>query len=150
MTAVTDSPGHTESTPYLLIRLASTVDQLFADTARTHGLTAQQAHLICRLVGGPVQMAALGRQLGLEKSGLSGLVDRVERHGLVERVRDSCDRRMWWVRLTGQGQKTAHATHEEVMAGLEALTADLGPAEADLLKAVLERLLTDAPGDAAR
>ncbi|MDA0563314.1 MarR family transcriptional regulator [Streptomonospora sp. S1-112] len=144
MAAVTDSPDHTESTPYLLIRLSGTVEELFGGVARRHGLTSQQAHLMCRLVGGPVYMAALGRMLHLEKPGLSGLVDRVERRGLVERVRDPRDRRMWRVGLTEEGQRVAVATHRDVMAGLEALTAELGADDADLLKALLERLLAGA------
>lgn len=117
----------TETTPFatLLIRLSHVVQRVFADVSRERELTPQQVELLCVLSQGPVGMGELSRGLYLEKSSLTGLVDRVERRGLVERVRDSCDRRAWQVRLTGEGEQVATASHDEVTARLERLADDL-------------------------
>jgi len=129
-----------------LVRLTHVVDHVFVDAGRANDLTPQQAQLLCLLTDGPIGMAELAKVLRLEKSSLSGLVDRVERRELVRRVRDESDRRACWVELTGQGTKIAVATHDEVTATLDALTADLPTVERTRLAAVLFRLASAHSG----
>src|SRR3954471_25014226 len=89
------------------VRLAHLVQHVFADVSRQHELTPQQTQLLCMLSHGPVGMTELSRLLHLERSSLTGLVDRVERRGLVTRVRDSRDRRACHIVLTSQGDQLA-------------------------------------------
>ena len=58
-------------------------------------LTGQQATALKVLVakGGGLRIAALARQLGVAQSTASGLVDRLEQHGLAIRMPDHKDRR---------------------------------------------------------
>jgi DNA-binding MarR family transcriptional regulator len=79
--------------------------------------------MLCQLIEGPVGMADLGRQLHLEKSSLTGLVDRAERRGLVTRVRNSCDRRAYQVALTDEGTQLAVETHRVVCEELDKVAA---------------------------
>jgi DNA-binding MarR family transcriptional regulator len=116
-----------------LIQVAHLVDSAFAEGCRVCGLTAQQGKLLCQLNFGPMGMGCLSRKLDLEKSSVSGLVDRVERQGLVKRVRDPHDRRAWAVELTDTGQRMAHRTHEEIGARIGALGEALKPAEREAL-----------------
>lgn len=112
----------TEVTPSLaeaLVRLSHTVQHVFADVSREYGLTPQQAHALCRLVAGPVGMTELSRALHLEKSSLTGLVDRIEQRELVVRVRDGADRRACRIELTPVGNRLAWQTHEEVTRRLD-------------------------------
>jgi len=53
---------------------------------------------------GPRSMAAIGQQLGLTPSTMTGLVDRLEEQGLVRRDRHSTDRRAFLLRLTRKGE----------------------------------------------
>jgi DNA-binding MarR family transcriptional regulator len=53
---------------------------------------------------GPRSMAAIGQQLGLTPSTMTGLVDRLEEQGLVRRERHSRDRRATVLRLTRKGE----------------------------------------------
>jgi DNA-binding MarR family transcriptional regulator len=110
-----------------LVRLTHLVQHVFADVSRDQGLTSQQAQLLCRLHLGPVRMAELSRALHLEKSSLTGLVDRVEARGLVARVRDADDRRACHVELTAEGDRLAVACHREVSARLDARMGRLDP-----------------------
>ncbi|MDX6744242.1 MarR family winged helix-turn-helix transcriptional regulator [Actinocorallia sp. A-T 12471] len=125
-----------------LVRLSHMVQHVFADVSRDHGLTPQQTQLLCRLVRGPVPMGTLATALHLERSGLSGLVDRVERRGLVERVRDPHDRRIWHAALTPPGQTTAEAAHQAIVTRLDTFLLDLAPDLRALLGPIVTTLLT--------
>src|SRR4051812_49002876 len=64
-----------------------------------------------RLLGGlrdrEPTMNALGRHLGLDKSSISGLVDRAQRRGLVTRTISAIDRRAVQVSITDAGRRLA-------------------------------------------
>ncbi|QAY58550.1 MarR family transcriptional regulator [Microbacterium protaetiae] len=66
------------------------------------------------------RIVELADVLGLDKSSVSGLVDRAAERGLVRRVRDSADKRVVRVEMTTQGRELA--TH-----GMERLNAELVP-----------------------
>lgn len=132
-------PGFTEA----LVRLAHLVQQVYGEVAREHDLTPQQAQLLCLLIGGPVGMTELTRALHLEKSSLTGLVDRAERRGLVARVRDSRDRRACLIELTGEGTRTAVLAHDGVTRQLETLAEDLPAEHRELVASAIGGILAE-------
>jgi DNA-binding MarR family transcriptional regulator len=97
-----------------LIRLSTAVQSVFHDLSREHDLTPQQAILMCQLIERPVGMAELAMLLHIEKSTLTGLVDRAERRGLVCRAPDPEDRRAVRVDLTPRGRKAVTDFQDEV------------------------------------
>ncbi|MEU3057863.1 MarR family winged helix-turn-helix transcriptional regulator [Streptomyces griseus] len=124
-----------------LVDLSHLVLHLFADAGRRHDLTQQQAELLCAvIVRGRARMNELGKVLHLEKSSLSGLVDRAARRGLLIRSRDESDRRGCWVELTEEGTRLAMGTHGEVTAELERMVRDLSPRDQELLTGVVRRI----------
>ncbi|MGP4100566.1 MarR family winged helix-turn-helix transcriptional regulator [Nonomuraea sp. KM90] len=127
---------------HALVRLAHLVQQVFGEVSREHDLTPQQAQLLCLLVDGPVGMGELSRALHLEKSSLTGLVDRAEKRGLVARTRDPGDRRVCLIELTPEGTRVGVLAHEEVARRLETLAGDLPDEHRDLLAAAIGGLLT--------
>ena len=52
----------------------------------------------------PVVMSRLSEQLKVTGSNLTGVVDRLERKGLVERFRSSEDRRLQYIEMTDAGR----------------------------------------------
>jgi DNA-binding MarR family transcriptional regulator len=108
-----------------LIQLSRLVQAAFARVADRHELTPMQARLLCVLAGSPCGMAGLAREFGVEKAALTGLVDRAERRGLVERRAVPGDRRAVSVTLTPAGVRTAGEFHAAVTAELGQLTAPL-------------------------
>lgn len=52
---------------------------------------------------GPLPMSRLAALVDVSVSNMTGIVDRLEEHGMVERVRDDRDRRLVLVRTTPQG-----------------------------------------------
>jgi DNA-binding MarR family transcriptional regulator len=58
---------------------------------------------------GPATVGELAQRLGVTAPAVSLLVDRMAEHGLLERSRDTEDRRVVWVRLTPVAQTIADA-----------------------------------------
>lgn len=52
---------------------------------------------------GPMPMSRLASLVDVGVSNLTGIVDRMEQHGLVQRARDDRDRRVVFVRATSRG-----------------------------------------------
>ncbi|GAA3140208.1 MarR family transcriptional regulator [Planomonospora alba] len=126
-----------------LVRSAFLVNAVYAESAREYGITSQQGQLLCVLMAKPYGMGELGATLRLAKSSLTGLVDRTERNGLVERRPDPQDTRAVRVALTRRGGRIAEEFYTETCRRIEALTAGFAPAERDALAALLGRVVLD-------
>jgi DNA-binding MarR family transcriptional regulator len=78
-------------------------------------LSAPQVHTLLALGNdGALAMGDLARRVGITEKTATGLVDRLERDGLVQRVRDDADRRVVHVRLTARGE----AAHQRIDRGM--------------------------------
>jgi DNA-binding MarR family transcriptional regulator len=86
----------------VLLRLAR---ELRKETEQV-GVTARQATLLWLVKRNPgLSLAELAAEEGISPPALSGHVDRLERAGLIERVRSSDDRRRVGLRLTEDGSR---------------------------------------------
>ncbi|MET8001578.1 MarR family winged helix-turn-helix transcriptional regulator [Nonomuraea glycinis] len=126
-----------------LVRSAFLVNSVYVNSARDYGLTQQQGQLLCVLMAQPYGMGELGAVLGLAKSSLTGLVDRSERNGLVQRQDDPQDSRAVRVALTRRGARLAEEFYAETCRRVEVLTTGLTPGERDTLAALLGRVVAD-------
>lgn len=126
-----------------LVRSAFLVNAVYAESSREFGITPQQGQVLCVLMAQPYGMAELGATLGLAKSSLTGLVDRIERNGLVRREPDPHDQRAVRVALTPQGKKLAEEFYTETCGRIEKLPAGLDPAESATLADLLGRVVLD-------
>jgi len=61
-----------------------------------------------------LKVVELGRRSGLETSTMTGLIDRMERDGLVERRDDENDRRVQRINLTDKGREVMHPALQAV------------------------------------
>jgi len=86
----------------VLLRLAR---ELRKETEQL-GITARQATLLWLVKRSPgLSLAELAAEEGISPPALSGHVDRLERAGLIERVRSTEDRRRVGLRLTDEGAR---------------------------------------------
>ncbi|HKX47104.1 MAG TPA: MarR family transcriptional regulator [Gaiellaceae bacterium] len=84
----------------VLLRLAR---ELRKETEQL-GITARQATLLWLVKRNPgLSLAELAAEEGISPPAMSGHVDRLERAGLIERVRSTEDRRRVGLRLTDDG-----------------------------------------------
>jgi DNA-binding MarR family transcriptional regulator len=110
-----------------LIALGLAVDRLRTGICRELDLTPQQVQLMCALGNGPRTSGNLAALLACDKTNITGLVNRLELRGLVQRVRDDDDRRIVNIALTtdgrtivGQFRQRAAAAFTAGLAGLSA------------------------------
>jgi MarR family transcriptional regulator, organic hydroperoxide resistance regulator len=100
--------------------------------------------LMCLWSGDGRKVGELGRCAGLEPSTMTGLVDRMERDGLLERRPDPHDRRAWRVFLTDAGQRAEATVTEVVDTTLDRMTDGLDEADTDTFKRILGQVLANA------
>jgi DNA-binding MarR family transcriptional regulator len=91
-----------------------------------HDLSLTQMRVLGILRDRRPRMAELAQFLGLEKSTMSGLVDRAERRGLLARGRSADDRRAVEVFMTDSGLELAERVRAEVARALAPATSHLG------------------------
>jgi DNA-binding MarR family transcriptional regulator len=80
---------------------------LDAELTRRHGLPLSSYEVLLFLADAPdgrMRMAELADSVLLSRSGLTRLVDRLERDGLLERERCEDDARGWFAAITGRGR----------------------------------------------
>ena len=110
-----------------------------------HDLSLTQLRVLAILRDRRVRMSTLADHLGLERSTLSGLVDRAERRNLLQRAPNRTDGRAVDVLLTAEGARLARRLGAEVQRSLAPMTASLTTAEQRRLRTLLERLLDPQP-----
>jgi len=128
----------------VLLRLAR---ELRKETEQL-GVTARQATLLWLVKRSPgLSLAELAAEEGISPPALSGHVDRLERVGLIERVRSSEDRRRVGLRLTEEGARLLRRVRARRTTWLAERLRALDPAELQKIEAAipaLQRLLGDA------
>lgn len=106
---------------------------VFTRIAAEHDLSLTQLRVLGILRDRRLRMAQLADFLGLDKSTLSGLVERAERRGLLSRARNADDRRAIDVFMTEAGNELAEKLQNDVRRVLSPMT--------DRLSAVQQRSL---------
>lgn len=112
----------------VVVQASFTVLDTLTRSAAEHDLSLTQLRLLGILRDRTPTMAAIADHLGLDRSSVSGLVDRAERRGYVARRASADDARVTTVELTGAGRALAEELTATVGAGVEALLDRLGPA----------------------
>ncbi|MFD5761098.1 MarR family winged helix-turn-helix transcriptional regulator, partial [Streptomyces sp. NPDC127044] len=97
--------------------------------AGKHELSIIQARLLGVLRDREPTMNQLGRMLGLDKSSISGLVDRAQRRGLVTRTVSANDRRAFQVSITDAGRQLIEQLAAQFAERIELSVAPLPDAD---------------------
>lgn len=125
------------------------VAQLDRELEREHGLALSAYEVLMYLgdaEGEKLRMGELADRLLLSRSGITRLVDRLVRQGLIERRRCQDDGRGYYAELTPAGRAKLDAARPDHLAGVRRhFLARLAPDEVDALGAIWERLLGEAP-----
>jgi DNA-binding MarR family transcriptional regulator len=124
-----------------LAQLSFLVQGTLAGIAAEHDLSLVQTRLLGVLRDREPLMSELGRHLGLDKSSVSGLVDRAQRRGLVTRTPSEVDRRAFRVSITEAGRRLADAGAARFTERIEALVDGLSDADRQLLTRLAVRVV---------
>jgi DNA-binding MarR family transcriptional regulator len=111
------------------------------------GITARQATLLWLVKRSPgLSLAELAAEEGISPPALSGHVDRLERAGLIERIRSTDDRRRVGLRLTDEGARLLRRVRARRTTWLAHRLRALEPAELEAIEnavPALQALLGD-------
>ena len=122
----------------VLLRLAR---ELRHETEQV-GITARQATLLWLVKRSPgLSLAELAAEEGISPPALSGHVDRLERAGFLERVRETGDRRRVGLRLTHEGERLLRRVRARRTTWLAERLGKLQPSELEAVEAAIPALL---------
>jgi DNA-binding MarR family transcriptional regulator len=124
-----------------LAQLSFVIMGLLERRAAEHDLSIAATRLLGVLRDREPTMNDLARLLDLDKSSVTGLVDRAERRGLVERAPSPADRRAVLVRLTDEGRSLVSAAATQFGADVTAMLGRLSPRDRAGLSRLVSRLL---------
>src|SRR6516164_8372734 len=116
-------PDEWQSMNALLLLNRRVLSDLDAALRREHGLAVTEFDVLITLFnaeGERIGMSALADRVLLSPAGLTHLITRLERDGLVQRELDPLDRRKFYAVLTAAGHRTlleARRTHNRVLRG---------------------------------
>lgn len=86
----------------LLKRLNKTFGTIATRELCKYGITVPQLVVMRQIHSEPKTIGQISKAVDLSYSTVSGIIDRLEREQLVERIRDEKDRRVVWIRKTGK------------------------------------------------
>ena len=124
-----------------LARAAFTTMAILNKLAAENDLSLTQLRVSGILRDRRLRMAELADYLGLEKSTMSGLVERAEKRGLMAREPSSGDGRAIDVFLTKEGLKLAQQLEAQLQEAMTPLVTRLKASDQKLLQGLLERML---------
>ncbi|MFF1644282.1 MarR family winged helix-turn-helix transcriptional regulator [Streptomyces sp. NPDC058240] len=116
----------------------------YDEAAAAHSLTGAQARVLGLLALEPMPMRKIAQKLKCEPSNVTGIVDRLETRGLVERRPDPADRRVKLAAPTELGTRTAQQLRDSLTFAREPL-AELSEGDRTMLRDLLRRMLGE-PG----
>jgi DNA-binding MarR family transcriptional regulator len=124
-----------------LAQLSFLVQGTLAKRAATHDVSMIQTRLLGVLRDRRPTMQELARLLELDKSSVTGLVDRAEKRGLVQRTPSVDDRRAIHVALTSSGRRVVNDVVGAFQTDISALTECLSPEDTNRLSTLATKVV---------
>lgn len=146
MNTTLNAPGPRYQALLQLLRTAEALWEISRRFFDRWELSPSQFNLLNLLHGAPdgLTQIELSRELITHRSNVTGLVDRLQARGLVQRVENPADRRVWRVSLTPAGQKLMAQVLPSYYAAAEAVWGRVPVKRAQQLVDDLSELTTNA------
>jgi DNA-binding MarR family transcriptional regulator len=138
---VTSKHDHLDELRDALAQMSFTLMAVLTEVAAEHDLSLTQLRVLGILRDREPTMAELATFTGLERSTISGLIDRAAQRGLVAKIADPRDGRSVRVTLTESAGELAREIAAAVGDRITPLTGTLSIAEQKRLTALLTKAL---------
>ena len=135
-----DSADPTVATFRRLLRTTLSMKRAIGALFAEAGLTGAQFHTLVRIPDEGIPLTRLAARSWADPGNASGVVDRLERDGLVERRAAPHDRRMVLVHATPAGRSVVSRLWPEYVSGIHRIMEPLNAEEQAHLNELLERL----------
>jgi DNA-binding MarR family transcriptional regulator len=124
-----------------LRRVIRAIDQHSRNLIQSHGLTGPQALLLTEIVhSGALTGSELAKHASLSQATVTDIVKRLEGRGLLERTRDTVDKRRQLLKATDQGELLIKQSVPLLQDRFQARLAELKDWEQTQLLASLQRI----------
>jgi DNA-binding MarR family transcriptional regulator len=126
-----------------LLRTADAIKRSLAHVIEPHGITPQQYNVLRILRGATPEglpTLTIGERMVEQTPGVTRLIDRLERKGLVERIPCPKDRRRVFCQITPKGLDLLEELDEPVNRWDAQTVSILPPSEVDSLIKLLDRV----------
>jgi DNA-binding MarR family transcriptional regulator len=132
-----------------LVQLSFLIQEILGQAASRHALSVTQLRLLGVLRDRQPSMQELARHLKLDKSSVTGLIDRAQQRGLVQRATTPQDGRVVRVFSTSLGQQLAAQGTDEITRQIAVILRALPDSDqsrlSQLASAVVQHALGRAP-----
>ena len=135
-----DSADPTVATFRRLLRTTLSMKRAMGALFAEAGLTGAQFHTLVRIPDEGIPLTRLAARSWADPGNASGVVDRLERDGMVERRPAGHDRRVVLVHATPAGRALVSRLWPEYVSGIHRIMEPLSAEEQARLSELLERL----------
>jgi DNA-binding MarR family transcriptional regulator len=134
-----------DSVGFLLSKAADQIERRFALALKPYEVSPREYGVLATIAHqGPQSQQQLGERLGIDRTSMVNIIDSLEGHGLVTRVRDRLDRRRYAITLSEKGGKLIRDALSAVDAETHAdYLSVLAKGEGDQLLDLLRRLVAN-------
>ena len=137
---------------YLLHDVMRLMKRRFEEEAKSHGVTLPQWRTLAQVAASDgISQKSLALAIDADQMTVSGMLDRLERRGLVTRLVDPADSRAKLARITNEGSDVVESARAVGTAMYEAAMVGVAPSDAAVAMQVLQQMrenLLGQPADA--
>lgn len=134
--ALEDQPG------YYIRRLQQIAVGIFLEETEAHGITpVQYAALYAAQRDPGLDQRTLAATIGFDTSTIGGVIDRLERRGLIERRASPSDRRVRLLHVSAEGEALLDTVIPAMLKAQKRILAPLAPAERPQFVAMLKKVV---------
>lgn len=110
---------------------------------RRYGVTDAQFNVLIQLHYAKqegLSQADLGKRLVVNKSDMTGIIDRLEKAGFVERKNHAKDRRINVIKITGKGRNMANKLEPGYFAGVNTIISGIPERDLQIIMKSMEKI----------
>jgi DNA-binding MarR family transcriptional regulator len=133
-----------------LVQTSFRITSVLTRVGAEHDISLTQMRMLGILVDHRVRVTDLAAHMGLDKSTMSGLIDRAERRGLVRRVKNIDDGRTVDVIIDAAGLELAQTAYREVHEAISPATGRLDRRQTESLIKLLGLMLAAPQATSSR
>lgn len=138
-----DNFNKKEETARLFFEVSRMLKQCMRKSFESSELTMPQSVIAFTLIKfGKMKISDLSDRVNLSNSTVSGIVDRLEKQGYVERVRSEEDRRTVYVNVTDEFQEIHKGFHKNMVKNFEDMLSSGTPEQMEKINEGLGTLKT--------
>lgn len=135
---------------YLVHEVARLMKRRFEEEARAHGITLPQWRVLAQVaMNEGISQVALAAATDTDPMTISGVLDRLEKRGLIDRYADPTDSRAKLARLTSEGEEIFSSARKVGLAMYEAAIEGVTPEERQTVISALSKMRDNLSGQAA-